>query len=201
MSLSVFLLVAVTQHDATRKTIDELHHVIGPNRLPGFDDLSDLPYLQAYTKEIFRWRPVAPIAMPHLVTEDDEYNGYFIPAKATVVGNQWAMNMDRAVFDDPEIFWPERWIENPDAPVAGFGFGRRVCPGQHIGRDLFVITVARLLWGYEISTPVDVGSIDMSRSALPGMVYKAPVPEIRYRVWSSEHGETIRRAVQGEDLP
>ena len=27
--------------------------------------------------------------LPHMVTEDDEYNGYFIPAGTLVVGNTW----------------------------------------------------------------------------------------------------------------
>lgn len=35
----------------------------------------DLPYLEAIVKEVTRWRPVAPISVPHEVTQDDFYKG------------------------------------------------------------------------------------------------------------------------------
>lgn len=31
----------------------------------------------------------ARTAIPHFVTEDDEYNGYFIPKNSIVIGNAW----------------------------------------------------------------------------------------------------------------
>lgn len=34
--------------------------VVGPNRLPTFDDLPNLPMVRAVAKEILRWRPVVP---------------------------------------------------------------------------------------------------------------------------------------------
>ncbi|KAL4940301.1 cytochrome P450 [Aspergillus oleicola] len=124
---------------------DELDRVIGADRLPQMEDLRCLPYVCAFTKEILRWRPLLPLGPPHSVTEDDEYCGYFIPAGTPVMGNIWAIQMDSATFPDPEAFRPERWIENPDLPLAVFGFGRRICPGQHVVNDQIAITVARLL--------------------------------------------------------
>lgn len=29
------------------------------------------------------------LGLPHMATHDDEYNGYFIPAGTTIVGNTW----------------------------------------------------------------------------------------------------------------
>lgn len=34
-----------------------------------------------------RWRPVAPMGVAHAVTQDDYYEGYFIPKSATVYAN------------------------------------------------------------------------------------------------------------------
>lgn len=31
----------------------------------------------------------AYLGLPHMATNDDEYNGYFIPAGTTVIGNTW----------------------------------------------------------------------------------------------------------------
>lgn len=35
----------------------------------------------------YRWRPVAPTGVAHAVTQDDYYEGYFIPKGATVYAN------------------------------------------------------------------------------------------------------------------
>jgi cytochrome P450 len=38
---------------------EELDWVVGPDRLPTFDDEERLPYIRAMVKETLRWRPVA----------------------------------------------------------------------------------------------------------------------------------------------
>ncbi|KAL4916776.1 cytochrome P450 [Aspergillus aurantiobrunneus] len=194
MTLRVFMMICATQTTATSKASDELERLVGPDRLPCFDDLPRLPYLCGFTKEILRWRPVIPLGGPHAVTQDDEYNGYFIPANATVMGNVWAIHMDRAIFGDPEVFRPERWIENPDLPLVTFGFGRRICPGRHVARDILAITVARLLWAFEITTSVDPLAIDTLKSTLAGIVFSPEDVQARFRIRSDRHSEAVRRA-------
>ncbi|KAL4994626.1 cytochrome P450 [Aspergillus recurvatus] len=195
-SLGLFLMTCATQVAATRKAADELESVIGPDRLPGFDDLPSLPYVTAFTKEIMRWRPIAPLGGPHLVTEDDEYAGYWIPANTTVLANTWAIHMDRSSFENPETFRPERWLKNPDVPLATFGFGRRICPGQHVGKDVFEITVARLLWAFEMTPTVDPSTIDTSKSTLPGIVFRGTDVGMKFKVRSARHRRAIERALQ-----
>lgn len=58
-------------------------------RLPTFEDQDKLPTLMAAVMESQRWAPVAPIGVPHRTTEDDVYNGYFIPEGSVVMANQW----------------------------------------------------------------------------------------------------------------
>ena len=45
----------------------EVDSVVGPDRLPTHDD--ELPYIKATVRELFRWRPVGPTAIPHASTE------------------------------------------------------------------------------------------------------------------------------------
>ena len=45
----------------------EVDSVVGPDRLPTYDD--ELPYIKATVRELFRWRPVGPTAIPHASTE------------------------------------------------------------------------------------------------------------------------------------
>lgn len=67
-----------------KKAQEELDRVVGPNRLPEFDDIKNIPYLRAVVLEAERWFPVVPFGVPHAATQDDTYEGYHI-AKGTVV--------------------------------------------------------------------------------------------------------------------
>lgn len=75
--------------DVQRRAQAEIDSVIGNNRLPDLGDKPNLPYLHAVVKEILRWEPVLPIAVPHMSTEDDAYQGFFIPKGSIVTGNVW----------------------------------------------------------------------------------------------------------------
>ena len=150
MALEVFVMAAVLYPEFVTKAQRELDEVVGSERMPNFDDKSSLPYIQAVVNEVLRWRPVSAGGIPHAVTQDDEYLGYKIPAGATVIGNHWAIHLDENVYKDPYAFNPDRWIENPNLPLSSFGFGRRVCTGQHIARNSLFINVARILWGFDI---------------------------------------------------
>ena len=59
------------------------------DRLPSFADKKHLPCVDALIKEVLRWFPVLPFAVPHRAMRDDTYKGYFIPKDATVMGNAW----------------------------------------------------------------------------------------------------------------
>jgi cytochrome P450 len=47
--------------DVQSKAQEEIDRVIGNDRLPGFADRENLPYVNALQREVFRWQPVAPI--------------------------------------------------------------------------------------------------------------------------------------------
>lgn len=68
---------------------EELDRVVGPERMPTFDDEDKLPYIRAMVKETLRWWPITKPGMPHSVTEDDWYEGYFIPKGSVVAINWW----------------------------------------------------------------------------------------------------------------
>ena len=52
----------MAQHPSVLKRAqDELDTVIGPDRLPGYSDRPDLPYIEAIVKEVLRWHSVTPM--------------------------------------------------------------------------------------------------------------------------------------------
>jgi cytochrome P450 len=58
-TLNSFVLAITVFPEALDGAHEELDRVVGPNRLPTFDDEDKLPYIRAMVKETLRWRPVA----------------------------------------------------------------------------------------------------------------------------------------------
>jgi cytochrome P450 len=67
----------------------ELDTTIGRGQLPTLDDESSLPYFSAVVKESLRWMVVSPMALPHILTKDDEYKGFTFPAGSIMIPNSW----------------------------------------------------------------------------------------------------------------
>ncbi|KAF5348483.1 hypothetical protein D9756_009666 [Leucocoprinus leucothites] len=162
-AVSTFLLVVLIHPDVQRKAQQEIDSVVGPDRLPEFSDIPHLKYLAAVIKESLRWNPVLPTSVPHLVSEDDEYMGYFIPKGTVVMSNTYAMLHDKENFPDPDKFDPERFIKNgilcddiidPET-IATFGFGRRICPGSHIALANLYMAAASILHLFDLLPPLD----------------------------------------------
>ncbi|KAK7678460.1 hypothetical protein QCA50_018520 [Cerrena zonata] len=83
-------LIAMSLYpEVQRKAQEELDRVVGPNRLPDFDDHEDLVYLRAIVLEAMRWMVVLPLCIPHRVIRDDEYKGCLIPKGTIVMPNIW----------------------------------------------------------------------------------------------------------------
>jgi cytochrome P450 len=111
--------------------------------MPRLGDIDQLPYCKAFIREVLRWRPVTPASVPHLATKEEQYKGFIIPVDSVVVQNNWAIFHDPESFDEPEMFRPERYVQNEFGLKAGvdesvwrntftFGAGRRICQGVSI---------------------------------------------------------------------
>jgi len=132
-----------------RRAQEELDRVVGKSRLPTWQDKVSLPYIEKIVKETLRWRPVAVNAFYHAVTEDDEYLGYRIPKGSWIVANVWGIHLDPELYPNPHDFNPDRFDDEELGHLA-FGFGRRVCPGRHIGNNSLYINISRMLWAFDI---------------------------------------------------
>lgn len=91
-TLNNFILAMVLHPDAMKRAQDELDSVVGTERMPTWEDEEKLPYVRALVKEVLRWRPVNKFGMPHCTTEDDWYEGMFIPKGSVVMLNWWSVS-------------------------------------------------------------------------------------------------------------
>jgi cytochrome P450 len=141
----------------------EIDAVVGSDRLPRLADRQNLPYLEACIKESLRWGPVTPEGLPHVARNDANYAGYFIPKGTIMIPNVWylysfwqwmilqqltlihrGMAHDPTNYPEPSRFRPERFLGATPAPNPdfAFGFGRRVCVGQHLAEtSIFIFAV------------------------------------------------------------
>ncbi|KAL2828860.1 cytochrome P450 [Aspergillus pseudoustus] len=162
-TLNNWLLAMTLNPDVATKAQDELDRVVGRDRLPTWDDEPNLPYVRAMIKETLRWRPVNKFGMMHATSEDDWYEGHFIPKGSVVILNWWAIHRNPELYADPDEFRPERYLNHPLSaaeyinsadPYARdhftYGAGRRVCPGVHVAERSLYINIARVLWGFTI---------------------------------------------------
>ncbi|KAJ7272927.1 cytochrome P450 [Mycena rebaudengoi] len=157
----LFFIKAMMENPTAQKAAQvEIDTVLRRGHLPDFDDQEDMPYTIAIVKELLRWRPNAPIGIPHYLKVEDEYRGYRIPAGSVIIANIWAMVHDEAVYPNPDMFKPERFLRdgklNTDSTNVDpwWGFGRRSCPGKFVAEDMIWIIVVSILAVFEISKPV-----------------------------------------------
>jgi len=156
------ILAMVCFPEVQKKAQEEIDRVVGNERSPTWEDEAQLPYLKALTEEVLRWRPVAVLGgTPHSVVQDDVYEGYNIPKGSTILCNLWAIHRDPKMFPEPDQFKPERFLD-PNSPKypqksghSGFGWGRRICPGEHLARNSLYMGMARLLWGFNFAPNLD----------------------------------------------
>ncbi|KAI0767311.1 CyP450 monooxygenase [Fomes fomentarius] len=145
-----------------KKAQVELDAVVGPSRLPDWDDQESLPYVNAVIKESLRWLNVFPLGLPHCTIADDEFRGYFIQAGTIVLPNTWACMHDADIYEDPETYCPERFLRDGkldptvrDPAAYAFGYGRRICPGRHYADAALFINIASALHVFDITPPLD----------------------------------------------
>ncbi|TFK36245.1 cytochrome P450 [Crucibulum laeve] len=161
-AIHTFILAMLRFPEIQAKAQEELDRVVTASRLPEYADEVDLPYVSAIVKEVLRWRPVTPFPFPHLLIEDDVYDGYHIPKGSIILANSWAMLRNEEDYPDPDAFKPERFLKDGkldpsvrDPTTMAFGFGRRECPGKAMALASLWLTAASILHTFEIVKPLD----------------------------------------------
>ncbi|KAK9783103.1 putative Cytochrome P450 [Seiridium cardinale] len=164
-TLLSFLLAMIKYPAEFKKAQNEVDAVCGPSRSPTSHDIGNLPFIKACMDETLRWRPVAPGGVPHALTQDDTYEGYFLPKGTLVIANTWAIHNDEAQYERPGEFIPDRFLNNEygtRVPVDtttddhrrtsyAFGAGRRTCPGHRLAKNSLMLNMAKIAWAFNLS--------------------------------------------------
>ncbi|KDQ14673.1 hypothetical protein BOTBODRAFT_159106 [Botryobasidium botryosum FD-172 SS1] len=203
-SLGTLFLAMAMFPDAQKKAQVEIDKFVRAGTLPTFVDRTSLPYVECLVKELHRWRPPTPLAVPHSLTEDDYYDGYYIPKGSIVMPNIWAISQDEENYKDPKRFWPERF-EDPETAELDpskyvFGFGRRACAGVHFADAAIFIMVVSILAMFEISEPKEEGESNLCLADVrytTGLISRPEPFQCIIRPRSDAAARLIRAAVVG----
>jgi len=209
--IKTFFLVMTKYPEVQKKAQAEVDRVTGGVRLPEFEDRDQMPYVNALFKESLRWRPPLPLSVPHRLTQDDVYDGYVLKKGTSVIANIWAMTRDETVYPEPEVFRPERFLEEdgvtpvsiPYAKDFGsnvFGFGRRICAGMHVADSALWIAMATSLAVLDILREVDENGVEIEPQVefIPGFVTDHKPWPHRIVARSEAAAALVRQSVEWE---
>jgi len=205
--LKCFILACVNWPNFVKRAQEEMQQVLG-DAAPTFADRERLPYLFAVVKETIRWVPVTPLAFPHMAESNDKFKGFDIPAGTLVFTSVWNMHRDPQLFEKPDVFNPERFYNaTADGRLSGdaslvdghwsFGFGRRECPGNHVGGQILWIAIAQLMWAFNFKKATDSEgrTIDVDPELdikwRPGVNIEPEAFPLNIEIRSKQHAEYI----------
>ncbi|XP_024982218.1 cytochrome P450 82C2-like [Cynara cardunculus var. scolymus] len=177
LTLTWALSLLLNNPHVLRAAQEELDIHVGREKWVEESDIKNLPYLQAIMKETLRMYPPGPLAGPHEAIEDCNIGGYHVSKGTRLIVNVWKLHRDPQVWSDPHEFRPERFLEQhsninyqgQNYEYIPFSSGRRMCPAITFAFQVVHLTLARLLQGFDLSTPMGK-PVDMSEGlgiALP----------------------------------
>ncbi|KAI3330392.1 cytochrome P450 [Ustulina deusta] len=213
-AFETFLLAMAAYPSVLKTAQQEVDGFYGSDKMPMGTNEAELPYLAACLLEVLRWRPSIPSGIPHATTQDDIYEGFFIPANTAVLTNIWGINHDPEEFDNPEEFDPTRFLRHPRGsktnggessntlsgrPVWTFGGGRRVCVGQDMAMQSLLLAMAKVVWCFDIEAASSEG-VDTGINAFHGGMLLGPNPfQARFRVRGEDRKCIIEREWEKAD--
>ncbi|GMR47135.1 hypothetical protein PMAYCL1PPCAC_17330 [Pristionchus mayeri] len=146
----------------------EVH--IERDRVACMADKVKMPYASAVINEIQRVGNIVPPnpLLFHRTTVDTVIGGHKVPAGILVNGDFFQMMKSDPLFEDPDRFWPERYIADDGVTLRKdlvertipFGIGKRQCAGEGLARTELFIGLITLIQNFRI-LPLPGCTIDL----------------------------------------
>lgn len=91
-----------------------------------------------------------------------------IPKNSWIFVPIWALHHTEELYTDHDTFNPDRYLNHPrlandyagsgdwgNRDHWGYGAGRRICPGIHLAERNMWRIIAKLIWAFKFSEPID----------------------------------------------
>ncbi|KAL8148723.1 psoralen synthase [Apium graveolens] len=176
------LAALIKNPDAMLKLQNEVREIGKGKSKISEADLGKMTYLQAVMKESMRLYFTAPLLVPRESRQDVKFMGYDISAGTQVLINVWAIARDPSLWEKPEEFRPERFL-NSHIDYKGFnyeylpfGAGRRGCPGIQFAMAVNELVVANVIHKFNFELPDGERLEDLDMTAVSGITLRKKSP-------------------------
>ncbi len=122
--------------------------------LADFQQVKDQKYILAVIWEVLRYRPTSAMGLPRSVPK----GGLTVCGKQFEEGTvlsvpSFSIHHNPAVYPDPEVFKPERFLGKPpaDKEFIPFSYGPRACVGRNVAMMELQTVLANLLYRFEFT--------------------------------------------------
>ncbi|CAH1233498.1 CYP2U1 [Branchiostoma lanceolatum] len=182
MTLRWAILFLAAHPEIQEKGAAELDGAVGRDRLPELSDREATPYTEATIHEVMRMGSISPLSLPHATTADTTLRGYQIPKGTWIMPNLWALHHDPATWGDPDVFRPERFLDENGKPVPKpaalmpFSAGRRACPGEAVAKANIFLLLGGLVQNFRFRIPEGEGAPDLTPDEKAGGGASQPSP-------------------------
>lgn len=160
--LSGTMFQLLTNRRCYDRLVEEIRSTFKSEEDITINNVNELKYLIAVFSEGFRMYPPVPSSLPRVVPEGGEVvEGHYLPAKTLVSVPQWAAHKCERNFRNPEVFAPERWMDDPAyasderGVLQPFSVGPRNCIGKNLAYAEMRIILTRLLWKFDLEIQED----------------------------------------------
>lgn len=141
------------------KIREELNVVLPGGRLPTFEDVAQLKYLDMVLNEALRLYPPTAL-IGRYAKEADVICGYEVPQGANILMSPYVMGRLDTLWENPEVFRPERFEPEQIAsrhPMSHmpFGAGPRVCLGAQMATMEAKIVLAMIFQRFNFEKTQD----------------------------------------------
>ncbi|KAM9827304.1 cytochrome P450 17A2 [Neosynchiropus ocellatus] len=167
----LWILAYLLHHTEVQERVQkELDEQVGSERQVCVSDRGRLSYLDSVINEGMRIRPVSPVLIPHTAMTDsrrvsnsrghcgDRIGGHVVHRGTRVLVNLWSVHHDPRHWDKPDLFSPERFLDDRGQRVTPacflpFGAGPRVCVGESLARVELFLFLSSLLQRMSFTLP------------------------------------------------
>ncbi|KAK7910123.1 hypothetical protein WMY93_014807 [Mugilogobius chulae] len=159
-STTLLWIIAYLLHhpEVQTRAQKELEEQVGFDRPVRISDRTHLPFVEAVIQEGLRIRPVSPVLIPHTAMTQSSLGGHPVQPGTRVLVNMWAIHHQPKDWDQPDLFKPERFLDDrgerySPSGFLPFGAGPRVCVGESLARLELFLFLSSLLQRVSFSLP------------------------------------------------